>query len=444
MIGMAWENTLLASRILPPAYTPIEVATNRSQDASLMLEQDGRLTLLIILTTSAGLAIVLLFFIFLRIGCLRGQSCLGRYKDRHDRSACPLTTIVLDDHASITKSLAASQQTIQTSLTQTHPPGSDTYAIKLVDNDLIVETQQDSSGCGELATTSSLETSTLKTPSNNPPRETFSPPEHHRHDNEMRQQQHPSSVAADAENDAQPSGFLVFKTWLSGKKSKELGGGETGAAGNDAQHLQQQQPTTTTTPLETKSLCGSPKRRYGRSPANVELIATQKQQIMARFGQHHQHLPGFGFTQSKSSCLFEEEEDDDGLMVMGDVPPSSYSYRNGNQFEYMGGPYGYVDPIYSHQLASNNNNRHPAAREAKSLRHHNNGRINNSVRLEELDIVQQHDQRNSTSLFGQQQMMMSVARQPESATSSHYQPQPVLLLLPTLVRSAESLVVLSK
>jgi hypothetical protein len=103
-----------------------------------------------------------------RIGCLRGQSCLGRYKDRHDRSACPLTTVVLDDHASITKSLVASQQTIQvisnrwppsdafllfsffsgpfhhrqTSLTQTHPPGSDTYAIKLVDNDLIVETQQ--------------------------------------------------------------------------------------------------------------------------------------------------------------------------------------------------------------------------------------------------------------------------------------------------------------
>lgn len=92
MISMAWENTLLASRILPPAYTPVEVATNRSQDASLMLDQgnlylplcpsiwfvysnnaacriyvaDGRLTLLIILTTSAGLAIVLLFFIFLR------------------------------------------------------------------------------------------------------------------------------------------------------------------------------------------------------------------------------------------------------------------------------------------------------------------------------------------------------------------------------------------
>lgn len=324
----------------------------------------------------------------------------------------------------------------------------------------LANVEKDSSGCGELATASSLvETSTLKTPSNNPPRETFSPPEHHRHDNEMRQQQQQHSSAT-AENDAQPSGFLVFKTWLSGMKSKELmmatDGGETGAAGNDAQHLlQQQQPTTTTTPLETKSLCGSPKRRYGRSPASVELIATQKQQIMARFGQHHQHLPGFGFTQSKSSCLFEEEEDDDGLMVMGDVssfavPPSSYSYRNGNQFEYMGGPYGYVDPIYSHQLASNNNNRHPAAaREAKSLRHHNNGRINNSViRLEELDIVQQqHDQRNnSTLLFGQQQQMMGVAtRQPESATSSHHHhPQPVLLLLPTLVRSAESLVVLSK
>lgn len=129
--GMAWENTLLASRILPPAYMPVDVATNRSQDASLMLEQgaatheiflfvfvchrqffhvvegrridlvatlenecplcllylrlfllitfflvrsfelgrrriDGRLTLLVILTTSAGLAIVLLFFILLR------------------------------------------------------------------------------------------------------------------------------------------------------------------------------------------------------------------------------------------------------------------------------------------------------------------------------------------------------------------------------------------
>lgn len=324
----------------------------------------------------------------------------------------------------------------------------------------LANVEKDSSGCGELATASSLvETSTLKTPSNNPPRETFSPAEHHRHDNEMRQQQQQHPSATVEINDAQSNGFLVFKTWLSGMKSKELGGGETGAAGNDAQHLlQQQQPTTTTTtPLETKSLCGSPKRRYGRSPANVELIATQKQQIMARFGQHHQHLPGFGFTQSKSSCLFEEEEDDDGLMVMGDVssfavPPSSYSYRNGNQFEYMGGPYGYVDPIYSHQLASNNNNRHPAAaREAKSLRHHNNGRINNSViRLEELDIVQQqHDQRNnsSTLLFGQQQQMMGVAtRQPESATSSHchHHPQPVLLLLPTLVRSAESLVVLSK
>ncbi len=42
MIGMAWENTLLASRILPPAYTPIEVSTNRSQDASLMLEQGNQ------------------------------------------------------------------------------------------------------------------------------------------------------------------------------------------------------------------------------------------------------------------------------------------------------------------------------------------------------------------------------------------------------------------
>ena len=35
--------------------------------------------------------------------------------DDKTRSACPLTTVVLDDHASISKSLAASQQTIQVS-----------------------------------------------------------------------------------------------------------------------------------------------------------------------------------------------------------------------------------------------------------------------------------------------------------------------------------------
>lgn len=222
-------------------------------------------------------------------------------------------------------------------------------------------------------------------------------------------------------------------------KSKDPATGETGAAaaGDDA-HLQRQQ---TTTPLETKSLCGSPKRRYGRSPANVELIATQKQQIMARFGQH---LPGFGFTQSKSSCLFEEDDDDDGLMV-GEVssfavPPSSYSYRNGNQFEYMGGPYGYVDPIYSHQLA-NNNNRRPAREAFPKSFHHNNGRMNNSVRLEELDIVQ-HASGQRPTLFGQQPM--SVTRQQEPSATSSHQPQPVLLLLPTLVRSAESLIALSK
>ena len=142
---------------------------------------------------------------------------------------------------------------------------------------------------------------------------------------------------------------------------------------------------------ETQGLCGSPNYRYGR-PANEreEFLASQKQQILARFGQN---LPGFGFTQSKNSCLFEEEEEQPVNCY------SNYSYRHGNQLEYMGGPYGYVDPLFSHQLTR------PS-----------------SVRLEELDVVQ-HRQRPE------------FVRQDPPAT---------LLVLPTFVRSAESLVVLSK
>lgn len=421
MISMAWENTLLASRILPPAYTPVEVATNRSQDASLMLDQDGRLTLLIILTTSAGLAIVLLFFIFLRIGCLRGQSCFGRYKDRHDRSACPLTTVVLDDHAAITKSLATSPQTIQATFIQTrNEPPSDSYTIKLVDNDLIVETQL-SSGSDEQATATSTAMETM-TPTamlkmSNPPGEAFSQ-QHQQRDNNVSQQ---LKLSSSGEAGEVQSGFLLFKTWLSGRKSKDLPTEKgttyiSSLAREDAQ-LQQQQMAT---PLETKSLCGSPKRRYGRPLANGETMATQKQQIMARFGQH---LPGFGFTQSKSSCLFEDEDDEEHeLDELSSVPAVTYSYRNGNQFEYMGGPYGYVDPLYSHQLPGNNN-QHPT-REIKSFV---NERNRTSVRLEELDIVvQRADQRHST---------MESRREPQP---------PVLLLLPTLVRSADSLVLPTK
>lgn len=149
---------------------------------------------------------------------------------------------------------------------------------------------------------------------------------------------------------------------------------------------------------ETQSLCGSPSYRYGRpSVHNEELLASQKQQILARFGHN---LPGFGFTQSKNSCLFEDEEE----------PPvncySNYTYRHGNQLEYMGGPYGYVDPLFSHQLPAR-----PS-----------------SVRLEELDVVQHQRQRLL--------MEPSSCRQDPPATT--------LLLLPTFVRSAESLVVLSK
>ncbi|KAI9565480.1 hypothetical protein GHT06_009272 [Daphnia sinensis] len=420
MISMAWENTLLASRILPPAYTPVEVATNRSQDASLMLDQDGRLTLLIILTTSAGLAIVLLFFIFLRIGCLRGQSCFGRYKDRHDRSACPLTTVVLDDHAAITKSIATSPQTIQATFIQTrNEPANDSYIIKLVDNDLIVETQV-SPGSAEPATETSTAMETM-TPTamlkmSNPSGEVFSQP-HRQSDNNVSQQLKLSSSGEAGESQ---SGFLLFKTWLSGMKSKDLptenGTAYISSLAREDAQLQQQQMAT---PLETKSLCGSPKRRYGRPLANGETMATQRQQIMARFGQH---LPGFGFTQSKSSCLFEDEDDEEyELDELSSAPSVTYSYRNGNQFEYMGGPYGYVDPLYSHQLFGHNNQR--PTREMKSF---GNDRNHTSVRLEELDIVQRADQRNS---------MLESRQEPQP---------PVLLLLPTLVRSADSLILPTK
>ena len=100
---------------------------------------------------------------------MRSNSCFGGYKEREDRSPC-LTAVVLDDRASV-KSLAASQQTIQvnqnllfyfffssdsisnlfflpplkTTFLQTRsdldPISGSNYTIKLVDNDLIVETQ---------------------------------------------------------------------------------------------------------------------------------------------------------------------------------------------------------------------------------------------------------------------------------------------------------------
>lgn len=36
---MAWENTLLASRILPPSYSPVDlVNNNRTQESTLSLE----------------------------------------------------------------------------------------------------------------------------------------------------------------------------------------------------------------------------------------------------------------------------------------------------------------------------------------------------------------------------------------------------------------------
>lgn len=180
----------------------------------------------------------------------------------------------------------------------------------------------------------------------------------------------------------------------------------------------------TTPPLETKSLCGSPGYRYSRTSVNGELLANQKQQILARFGQH---LPGFGFSQSKSSCLFEDEDDDSSSnngcqLSSAGQQHSGYSYRNGNQVEYMGGPYGYVDPLYSHQLA--NNHRQPAK--------------SNGVRLAELDIVQHGGYRSCVSRES------STANATTTTASRQHGEPPLLMLLPTFVRSAESLVVLSK
>ena len=104
------ENTLLASRILPPSYSPNDSANNRSQESTLSLEQgelhkqiakemicdvnnavllDGRLTLLVILTTAAGLAVVLLLFILLRFDihyyCVHWDDVIadGLFTSRH-------------------------------------------------------------------------------------------------------------------------------------------------------------------------------------------------------------------------------------------------------------------------------------------------------------------------------------------------------------------------
>lgn len=203
---------------------------------------------------------------------------------------------------------------------------------------------------------------------------------------------------------------------------KSKGSEDSGGGVNAIPHGEVQQ---TTPPLETKSLCGSPGYRYSRT--SVELLANQKQQILARFGQH---LPGFGFSQSKSSCLFEDDDDDSQPALSssssaGQQQHSGYSYRNGNQVEYMGGPYGYVDPLYSHQLA--NNHRQPAK--------------SNGVRLAELDIVQHGRHRSCVSR--EPSTANATTTTTTSSSRQHGEP-PLLMLLPTFVRSAESLVVLSK
>lgn len=225
----------------------------------------------------------------------------------------------------------------------------------------------------------------------------------------------------------QNAGLVHFKSWLPLMKIKGLDGSNVDhPTAND--NIAAPESTSATHQLETKSLCGSPGGRYGRHVNHrQQLLADQKQQILARFGQH---LPGFGFTQSKSSCLFEDDEDsDDGLTSS---TGTCYSYRNGNQLEYMGGPYGYVDPLFGHQLAANHYHYH-----YPSVSRHNKSPMTttlNGVRLENLDVIQRSYRHPHAA----------VRTTPSTAIGGCDQQPPLLSLLPTLTRSAESLVVLSK
>jgi len=112
---------------------------------------------------------------------------------------------------------------------------------------------------------------------------------------------------------ADPAGLnaLAFKSWL---KSNHLEW--------DSQSMQ----------LETKSLGSSP-MKSGRAAAlqvttDAPVDATTQQQQQQQ--QQEQHLASFGLNQSVTSC---EEQDE------------RYSYRYGNQVEYMGGShFPYLDP----------------------------------------------------------------------------------------------------
>ena len=123
---------------------------------------------------------------------------------------------------------------------------------------------------------------------------------------------------------------VPFKSWLLTLKTKEWD--------NVSQSYQM-------TTLETKSLCGSPGRSRRVPEQRQQWLANQKHQILARFGQH---LPGFGFTRSGSSLDASQLCKEDSAQSI--ASPVRYTYSYGNQTEYMGGPYGYVDPMFGHHF----------------------------------------------------------------------------------------------
>jgi len=133
---MSWSNNLLATHLLQPHSS--QAWTNRSRDATIAVEQDGKLTLLVILTTSTGLAIILLLLIFVRIGCLKGKICL---EERHKESQHSVSSSPTNDGAFGKGTLQPPNQTTFVHTKIEHDTSS-SYTIKLIDNDLIIETQE--------------------------------------------------------------------------------------------------------------------------------------------------------------------------------------------------------------------------------------------------------------------------------------------------------------
>jgi len=242
---MSWGNNLLATHLLQPSPSS-QSWTNRSRETGAVEQQDGKLALLVILTTSTALAIILLLLILVRIGCLKGKLCLRR---RHKERRSSLSRFAVSDRELAQQ--ASIQTTFEHSRQKHDTSSSSSYTMKLIDNDLIIETQ----------VTTPIDPVQLD-------------------DGPITfgwEQQEPELVASTS---------LAFQ------------------------------------PMETQSLEASPK--------------TPTRQLVSWMTPS-----GFGLTQSRTSCVSDDENE------------RRHSYRYGNQLEYCGGAYGYVDPLFSHHFDIN-------------------------------------------------------------------------------------------